>query len=224
MSKADEALEALLTADEPMTASEIATLCPAIRDSLEACWVLQHLEQKELIARKGTKTADRGKPRVCYVITPKGRNKIRGQDSDSSTTRTEALPKPVTPPPEAAAAPQEVADEIDWNHPLIAAGEKKLAELNAAAKLPAIGQMSDHTPPPPRSSLTELAEPPVTAVTPQTPQIAVDATLELSIEQTGRLHVGPHTFTAAETTLLGRFLLATRGVWLNLNTRDQHAE
>lgn len=163
MSKADEALEALLTADEPMTASEIATLRPAIRDSLEACWVLQHLEQKELIARKGTKTADRGKPRVCYVITPKGRNKIRGQDSDSSTTRTEALPKPVTPPPEAAAAPQ-------------------------------------------------------------TPQIAVDATLELSIEQTGRLHVGPHTFTAAETTLLGRFLLATRGVWLNLNTRDQHAE
>lgn len=125
----------------------------------------------------------------------------------------------------AEAAMREVGEyEIDWNHPLIAAGKKKLAELNAAAKLPAIGQMSDHTPPPPRSSLTELAEPPVTAVTPQTPQIAVDATLELSIEQTGRLHVGPHTFTAAETTLLGRFLLATRGVWLNLNTRDQHAE
>lgn len=93
-----------------------------------------------------------------------------------------------------------------------------------AHQLAAIGRMSDHTPPPPRRSLTELAEPPVTAGTPQAPQIAVDATLELSIEQTGRLHVGPHTFTAAETTLLGRFLMATRGVWLNFNTRDQHAE
>lgn len=224
MSKTDEALEALLTADEPMTASEIATLCPAIRDSLEACWVLQNLEQKELIARKGTKTADRGKPRVCYVITPKGRNKIRGQDSDSSTTLTEALPKPVTPPPEAAATTQEVVDEIDWNHPFIAAGERKLAELNAAMTPPAIGRMSDHTPPPPRRSLTELAEPPVTAVTPQTRQIDVDASLMLSIDQTGCLHMGPYEFTPAQTCELGRFLMATRGVWLNFNTRDQHAE
>lgn len=99
MSKADEVLDVLRTAKRPMTASEIAPLCASLRDSLDACWVLQNLERRELIARSGTRRVGPGAPRVCYVITEHGRE----HSPDGTPSKSVAPP----PPP---------ADAVDLSH------------------------------------------------------------------------------------------------------------